>query len=337
MNPSTALQFGPYTLPGRLALSPMAEFTNWPQRLLCQEHGAAFACTEMVKAKFVAQRHADTLKILERHPDERLCGGQICGSDEAELAAAAQILTRELGYHFVDFNIACPIRRIVADGAGGGLLATPHKVEKLVRLLAEAAAPAPVSVKMRSGLDENSINAEDNARAAEAGGARLIAVHPRTVRQGYGGLADHAVLARVKAAVRVPVVGGGDVRGPADAQRLLNQGACDVVYFGRGAVGNPWIFSRSAALIEQGRELPEPAPTELFRQFRQHAAWLVEHMGEHDACRHLRKLSREYAKRLPSPVLQGRFYDSFKELERFEDVAGKLGFLAQAIANGLEA
>ncbi|MCZ7646424.1 MAG: tRNA-dihydrouridine synthase [Planctomycetota bacterium] len=321
---ATAAAIGPHPLPTRFALSPMADFTSWPLRLLAQEFGAAFSCTEMVKAKFVAQRHPETLKILARHPAERLVGGQICGADETELAEAARVLVGELGFPFVDFNLACPIRRVVSDGAGGGLLAHPEKVERLVRVLVAAAAPAPVTVKMRSGLDESSITAVEVARAAEAGGAALIALHPRTVRQGYGGKADHGVVAAVKQAVRVPMVGGGDMRSPADAVRLLAESGCDLVYFARSATGDPWIFHRARARLDTGAEPPPPGEAEVRAVFRRHVAMLIEHLGERDACLHARRLAREYMGRLPEDRAAG-FYEALKRVETLAEVEAALG------------
>ncbi|MCW8131603.1 MAG: tRNA-dihydrouridine synthase [Planctomycetota bacterium] len=320
------LRIGSHEIRGRFALSPMAEFTSWPMRVLSQEYGAAFACTEMVKAKFVAQRHDETMRELRRHPSERLCGGQVCGGQEDELAAAARILVHELGFPFVDFNIACPIRRIISDGAGSGLLGDPPKVERLVRILREASAPAPVTVKMRSGLDEKNITAVEAALAAEAGGAVLIALHPRTARQGYGGLADHSVVAKVKAAVKIPVVGGGDMKTPADAVRLMRETGCDAAYFARAAIGDPWIFARAQALLETGAEPVGPTVDEWRAVFRRHAALLREHLGDREACLHLRKLSREYAKRLAESSAQ-RLYASLQKvetMEQFEDALAQI-------------
>lgn len=315
--PDQPLRIGPHEVTGRFALSPMAEFTSWPMRVLSQELGAAFTCTEMVKAKFVVQRHEETMRELRRHTDERLCGGQLCGGGADELAEAARILVHELGFPFVDFNIACPIRRIVSDGAGSGLLSDPAKVERLVRVLREAAAPAPVTVKMRSGLDEKSITAVEVARAAETGGAVLIALHPRTARQGYGGRADHTVVAKVKAAVGIPVVGGGDMKTPADAVRLLRETGCDAAYFARAAIGNPWIFRRAQVLYETGIEPPGPDAVEWRAVFRRHAQWLLEHLGERDSCMHLRKLSREYARRLACDAAREEIGAAIQKLETF--------------------
>ncbi|MBI3830646.1 MAG: tRNA-dihydrouridine synthase [Planctomycetes bacterium] len=329
-SPVPELRIGPHKVRGRFALSPMAEFTSWPMRVLAQEFGAAFTCTEMVKAKFVVQRHAETMRELRRHPGERLCGGQLCGGDADELAEAARILAHELDFPFVDFNIACPIRRIVSDGAGSGLLSDPAKVERLVRVLREAAAPAPVTVKMRSGLDEKSITAVAVARAAEAGGAVLIALHPSTARQGYGGQADHAVVAQVKAAVGIPVVGGGDMQTPADAVRLMRESGCDAAYFARAAIGDPWIFRRAQVLFETGSEPPAPDPEEWRAVFRRHALWLLEHLGERETCLHLRKLSREYARRLAREDARKAAGAAMQKLERFSEFEERLDALIAA-------
>lgn len=328
----TALTIGPHAVAGRFALSPMAEFTSWPMRLVSQDFGAAFACTEMVKARFVAQRHPETMRELRRHADEHLCGGQLCGGDPAELAAAARILVQELGFPFVDFNIACPIRRIIADGAGSGLLDDPPKVERLVRELVRAAAPVPVTVKMRSGLDEQRITAVAVAQAAEAGGAAMLALHPRTARQGYGGAADHTVVAKVKAAVGIPVVGGGDMRTPADGVRLMRETGCDAAYFARAAIGDPWIFKRAQALLDTGAEPAGPGLDEWREVLVRHARLLLEHLNERETCLHLRKLSREYARHLPE-ALRPALAQALQQLEVFADFEPALnGVLAQVPA-----
>ncbi|MCK6474193.1 MAG: tRNA-dihydrouridine synthase [Planctomycetes bacterium] len=325
MQPALAeLRLGSHVLSGPFGLSPMAQFTCWPLRVLCQEHGASFSCTEMVKARFVVEGDPETMRILERHPSERLCGGQICGADEEELAGAARILTRELGFPFVDFNIACPIRRIVSDGAGGGLLADPPKVERLVRVLRDAADPAPVTVKMRSGLDEANITAVEVARAAEAGGAAMIALHPRTVRQAYGGKADHAIVEAVAKAVRVPVVGGGDVRSAPEAVAMLRDRGCALVYFARAATGDPWIFARAQALLETGAEPPLPDAREVCAVFRRHLDMLIEHLGEETACRHARRLAKDYAAHLQPPEAREAFYAALCQLSTREQAEAAL-------------
>lgn len=318
---SDSIRLGPHALSGRFALAPMAEFTSWPLRLLCQEFGAALACTEMAKARFVLARDPETRRILTRHPAERLCGAQLCGSDEGELAAAARVATKELGFPFVDLNLACPIRRIVSEGAGGALLAEPAKVERLTRAAAQAAAPAPVTVKIRSGLDEKRVTAVEVAQAAQAGGAALVTVHPRTVRQGHAGKCDERVIAAVKAALRVPVMGGGDLRQADAAVRLLRETHCDLVYFARAAVGDPWIFLRARRLYETGAEPPGPDAAEFLRVFRRHAEGLCEHLGAETACRRLRRLAREYQRMLPEARLRRAFHERMRSVETMGQVA----------------
>jgi tRNA-dihydrouridine synthase B len=317
------LSLGPYRLNGRFALSPMAEFTSWPLRLLCQEFGAVLSCAEMVKARFVVARDADTLRLLSRRPDERLCGGQLCGADPAQVAAAAEILVRELRFPFVDLNMAGPVRRILFEGAGGALTADPARVEKLVRATVQAIAPVPVTVKLRAGLDEGRVTAVEAAQAAEAGGAALVAIHPRTVKQGYSGRADHRVTAAVRAALRIPVMGGGDLRTAQDAVRLLRETGCDLAFFGRAAIGDPWIFSRATRLWEGAGEAEACASmemSEVLRVFRRHVEGLLELLGEERACLHVRRLAGEYAGRISDPLRRSEFRGALSRAERWADV-----------------
>lgn len=295
------------------ALAPLAEFTAWPLRLICQEFGAAFACTEMAKARFVITRDEATRKILERHPEERCCGAQLCGADPAELADAAALLVHELKFPFVDLNAACPRRRIIFEGAGAGLLADPPRLERIVRAMAEAVRPATVSVKLRSGIQPDCVMAVDAARAAEAGGAALLAIHPRFASQGYGGRPDHAVSAAVKAAVRVPVMVGGDLRHPREAQALLQRTGCDRAFFGRAAIGAPWIFG-----VKPDEPLFPGWPR--FRSvFRRHIELLAQYLGESEACLRARRLAREYAGVLPEAEGQA-FYAALKNVTALEQI-----------------
>jgi nifR3 family TIM-barrel protein len=298
----------------------MAEFTSWPLRLLAQAFGASFACTEMVKARFVLRKHPATMKVLVRHPSERLCGAQICGDDPDVMAGAARFLVQDLTFPFVDLNLACPIRRIFGEGAGGALLKSPERVEQMVRTVRDAVAPAPVTVKMRSGMDRRSITAVEVAVAAERGGAALIAIHPRTVRQGYEGKPDHGITTRVADAVALPVVAGGDVRSASEAVRLLRETGCGLVHVARAAIGDPWIFSRADALLKTGTEPALPCRQSFASVFLKHAEWLAEHMGEHRACRHVRRLSKAYAKRIEDQGLSTRFYEALRFVESIAEV-----------------
>jgi nifR3 family TIM-barrel protein len=305
-------QLGPYALPSRCALAPLAEFTAWPLRLLCQESGAAFACTEMVKARFVVTCDAATLKVLERHPDEQLCGAQLCGADPGELAEAAARLVHELGFPFVDLNAACPRRRIIFDGGGAGLLTEPARLERIVRAMADAASPAPVTVKLRSGVRPDQMLAVEAARAAEAGGAALIAIHPRFASQGYTGRPDHAVSAAVKTAVRVPVMAGGDLHHPREAEDLLRRTGCDLAFLGRVAIGAPWVFALSA------EDPLFPGWPRFLSVFRRHVAMLEGYLGEGEACLRVRRLAKEYARAIPDAGEQAAFYDALKGITSLE-------------------
>jgi nifR3 family TIM-barrel protein len=249
------VHIGPHRFSGRFFLAPLAGVSDRPFRLLCRELGAAFAYTEMVSAHGLLHGSAQTEAYLDRDPSETPFAVQLFAAEPEVLAAGARAAV-ERGADLVDLNMACPVKKVCGTGAGAALAREPGRVEAAVRAVREAAGVA-VTVKIRAGWDQQSVNAVEVARAAEAGGAAAVALHGRTRAQGYAGEADWGLLARVKRAVSVPVLGSGDVWSAADALRMADETGCDFVLVARGACGNPWIF-RDLAAAERG--LPAPGP-----------------------------------------------------------------------------
>jgi tRNA-dihydrouridine synthase B len=274
--------------PGSVVLGPMAGITEAPFRGICKRMGARLTYTEMVSAKGLHYNpdSAASKALLTFSAEETPCGVQIFGSEPEIMAdqAARIVSERDGDVALIDINMGCPMSKVTAKGEGAALMRTPELAASIVSRVTESCG-VPVTVKFRSGWDENARNAAEFARVMEAAGAVAIAVHGRTRAQFYRGRADWDVLAEVKSAVSVPVIGSGDVFSAADAKAMLEQTGVDVVMVARGAQGNPWIFREAAALIERDVVLPPPTAFERIDVAREHAHALLEFGGEHTAPR----------------------------------------------------
>src|SRR5579863_95579 len=241
-------------------LAPMAGVTDTVFRRVIRSLGACgLIMTEFTSAEGLTRNSARTLHYLYFDADEHPIAAQIFGSDPQVMASAAA-LTQELGFDQVDINLGCPVKKVVKCGGSGLLRDLPH-LEKLLGKV-RAAVTIPLTIKIRSGWDENNIVAVDVARMAERIGVEAIAVHPRTRMQGYAGSANWSVIRAVKQAVRIPVIGNGDIRTPQDAVRMIDETGCDAVMIGRAASSNPWIFRQIADYLATGRY---DEPTEMDR------------------------------------------------------------------------
>lgn len=266
------MRLGRISLAHPFTLAPLEEHSSLPFRLLARRQGASLVWTERLDAADVAVVDRRARKLLGTVPHEAPRGAQLCGRDPAVLAEAARQAVAA-GFDLVDLNCDCPVRRVVGAGAGGALMAEPERIGHIVAALV-AAVPVPVTVKLRSGPDPATCTAPDAARLAAEAGATAISIHARSVAQGYAGEADWTVIATVKAAVSIPVLGGGSIRTAADAVRMLRQTGADGVAIGRGALGQPWIFRLARALwngapvappslVERGRILLDLVDEEL--------------------------------------------------------------------------
>ncbi len=295
---SPPVRIGPHAFAGRFFLAPLAGVSDRPFRKICREMGAALAYTEMVSALGLLHGSAQTERYLDRDPEERPFAVQIFASEPEALARGAEAAVRH-GADLVDINMACPVKKVCGTGAGAALARDPERVLAAVAAVRRASG-VPVTVKIRTGWDEASVNCAEVARAAEAGGASAVALHGRTRAQGYTGAASWALIRAVKQAVAIPVLGSGDVWSAADALRMAAETGCDAVLVARGACGYPWIFSELAC-AERGEPLPPPPGRDAWAEVvMRHVALQIEHRrrqrpeesaeeAERSALRELRK------------------------------------------------
>ncbi len=279
-----SIQIGQVTIDTELALGPMAGVTNLPFRLLCKEQGVGLLYSEMVSAKGVMYHNKNTGELIETVPEEHPIALQLFGENPTIMGEQAKVL-EEQPFDFFDINMGCPVPKVVNNGEGSALMKNPKRVYEIVDAMVRAQAK-PVMVKIRKGFEEP--NAVEVAKAAEAAGAAAIAVHGRTRNQYYSGEADWKCIREVKEAVRVPVIGSGDVTCPQDAVAMKEQTGCDIVMIARAARGNPWIFSQCKAYMEQGILLPKPEVSEVVEMALRHTKMMVDWKGERLALREMR-------------------------------------------------
>ncbi len=279
------------------ALAPLAGITDSVYRRICVEHGAAPVMTEMVSSEGLVRGHPSdkTRRYLRFHPVERPVGFQFFGADPAIMGEAVR---RSLDPRpdFIDINAGCPMKKVVARGAGSALLRDLPLLGRIVRSVADAAGSIPVTVKIRSGWDHENINAVDVAKTCVENGARAIIVHPRPRSQLFSGSADWSVIRMVKEAVNVPVVGSGDVKCGRDALRMIDETGADAVMIGRGAMGNPWIFREAAAILSGGEAPAPPSMDERLDLALRHLDTLASEVSERFAVLNMRKFFGWYSR-----------------------------------------
>lgn len=272
-----------------VCLAPMAGYSDRAMRRVCFELGAEYSVTEMVSAKAVVFGDRKTAALARICEDEGPVSLQIFGSEPSVMAEAAGILTEraEVKPVTIDINMGCPVNKIFNNGEGSALMRSPELIEKIVRAVSDGTY-LPVTVKIRSGVDSSSINAVECALAAEDGGAALVCVHGRTRVQMYGGSADREIIKNVKSSLHIPVIANGDILSGEDAVSMLRDTGADGVAVGRGAVGNPFIFSEIRAALE-GRPYTAPTLDERVRIALLQLSIAVEEKGERQAVTEARK------------------------------------------------
>ena len=294
MNRRMKLTIGNVVLETPVVLAPMAGVTNLPFRMLCREMGCGLVCTEMISAKAVyyARRTA-----FEKNRSSRI----LLAADESKRPVSMQLFCSEpelLGeiaaflepgpYDIIDFNMGCPVPKVVNNHEGSALMREPKLAGEILRAMVRA-VKKPVTVKIRKGFDEAHVNAVEIAKIAEDAGISAITVHGRTREQYYSGTADWEIIRQVKAAVSIPVIGNGDIFKAEDAVRMMEETGCDGIMVARGARGNPWIFREIREFMKTGRIPPRPDSTKLREMILRHGRMLSEFKGEGTAMREMRK------------------------------------------------
>ena len=323
LNLDVMMKLGSLQLSGNLVLAPMSGVTDYPFRRLAKEFGCCLVFTEMVSAEGLLRKGKSFLRIGE---DEHPLSVQLFGSTPKVIAEAAQ-MAEGMGVDAIDINMGCPAKQVVKTGAGADLMRFPEKVKGIL-IEVRRRVKCPLTIKIRSGWDGQHINAVEISRIAEGSGIDAIFIHSRTRDQGFSGCADWDLIAKVKKAVRIPVVGNGDVATPSLARKMLEETGCDGVMIGRGAFGNPWIFDPKNFGPPATKSMIQPSLEERQRVIKYHFSLLQRYYGEKGAMREIRKHAARYTKGLPSSVF---FRSTMHHLEESEEFFETLRFYFESI------
>ncbi len=310
------LKIGGIKLANNCILAPMAGVTDLPFRLLCRRQGAGLVCMEMVSAKAICYGNKNTQALMEIHPQEGPVSLQLFGSEPEVVSEAARRI-QDRPFDILDFNMGCPVPKVTGNGEGSALMRQPKLAEEILRKLVRA-VEKPVTVKIRKGYDGDHVNAVEIARIAQDCGVAAVAVHGRTREQFYSGKADWDIIARVKEAVDIPVIGNGDVDSPQAARAMLDYTGCDGVMIGRAAQGNPWLFGRVVHFLETGELLPGPGPEQVRETALEHARLLAAYKGEYTGVREMRKHLAWYTSGYPHSAAFRRRINTVQTMEELE-------------------
>ncbi len=296
-------------------LAPMAGMADMAFRELCADYGAGYTVTEMVSSKGLTMGDKKSAMLLTLGEREGKAGAQIFG-DNPEIMAEAAVKCLEFKPDIIDINMGCPAPKVAMNGGGASLMKNPRLAGEIVKAVSQA-VDIPVTVKIRKGWDDNSVNAVELAKILEENGAAAIAVHGRTRMQMYSGEVDYDIIRRVKEAVDIPVIGNGDITDVQSAAIMLEKTGCDAIMIGRGALGNPWIFQQINAYLNECRVIPEPTLTEKMTVMLAHIKKIIEYKGEYTGIREARHHAGYYTKGLRGGA---KFRAEMGSLEGFEQL-----------------
>ncbi|MCQ2493139.1 MAG: tRNA dihydrouridine synthase DusB [Lachnospiraceae bacterium] len=309
------LKIGNVELENNIVLAPMAGVTDLPFRILCRELGAGMVCMEMISAKALSYHNKNTVDLMKIYEGEHPVSMQLFGSEPELIGEVVEEINNNPN-DILDFNMGCPVPKVVNNGEGSALMKNPDLAFKIMEQLVKHSTK-PVTVKFRKGFDSEHVNAVEIAKAAEAAGVNAVAVHGRTRAQYYSGEADWDIIGQVKAAVSIPVIGNGDVTGPEKAKRLTEMTGCDGIMIGRGAEGNPWIFRDVKHYLETGELLPAPTREEKKAVAIRHAELMLQYKGEYIATKEMRKHLAWYTAGMPN---SSKFRQRINSMETMEQL-----------------
>ncbi|HBG4727297.1 TPA: tRNA dihydrouridine synthase DusB [Clostridioides difficile] len=315
------MKIGNLKLKNKVFLSPMAGVTDLPFRLICKEQGCGLLYTEMINGKALCYDDENTKKMLKIEEEEHPVAVQIFGSEPEFMGRAAEIMN-DYSNEILDINMGCPAPKVVKNGDGSALMKNPKLAEEVLRAVVKN-SKKPVTLKIRKGWDDNSVNAVEIAKIAEDCGISALAIHGRTREQFYSGKADWDIIAEIKKNLSIPVIGNGDVFTIEDSINMLDKTGCDAIMIGRGAQGNPWIFKRINHYMNTREILPEPTLNEKISTAIKHLKLAVEEHGEYVAVREMRKHIAWYLKGLRNSA---KLRDEINKIEDYQEVVSKLEY-----------
>ncbi len=319
-------KIGKIEIENQIVLAPMAGISNPAYMKIVEEMGAGYAVTELISAEAIIRGNKKTLDMLKGIDNLSMpVAVQIFGSNIESMVQASKIITNLYQNVFIDINMGCPVPKVATRAqAGSALLKNPDKVYEIVKSVVEA-VPIPVTVKIRSGWDSNSINAVEIAKIIEKAGAKAVAVHPRTRSQGYTGKADWSIIKQVKESVKIPVIGNGDVKSCYDAKRMMEETGCDAVMIGRGVLGNPWLIKECVDYLEK-ETIPTPISLEdRINMLERHFNLLLETKNDKLALLEIRSHAAWYLKGISgTSEYKNRLFQT-KTKEEFQLLLKELG------------
>lgn len=327
-NQNQQVKIGNVTLDNMTVFAPLAGITNLPMRLIAKEEGCGLVCSEMVSSYGLVYQSRKTQKIMDSDAREKPLSVQIFGAEPAVMAEAA-CMVEAYGADILDINFGCSVRKILKSGSGSALMRTPDIAQAVIDAVRKA-VKIPLTIKIRTGWDRSGDQAFETARMAEDSGVDAIAIHPRLASQGFGGKADWSLIKAIKDQCRIPVIGNGDIVTAEDAVRMQNETGCDAVMIGRGAIGNPWIFSQVAALFREESAQAVAMDTRVDMMVR-YLRESVTYLGEENACYMMRSRLGWFVKGMPHC---SRFRESIKhissESEAFDIIENYRGSISAA-------
>ncbi|MFA5200104.1 MAG: tRNA dihydrouridine synthase DusB [Candidatus Omnitrophota bacterium] len=290
------LEIGKLKLQSNLIMSPMAGITDLPFRMLCRKFAAELAFVEMINCRSISHKSRRTKQMLSTLPEDRPLGVQILGCEEQYILKSLEVL-RNYKFDILDFNAACPAKKVARRGEGASLLREPKKLKKILKLIVKNTW-LPVSIKMRIGWDKDSVNAKDIALLAQDCGVNAIFIHGRTKTQEYSGTVDYDVIRQVKKAIKIPLIASGDILSVKLAKKMLDETGCDGLAVARGSLGNPWIFREIREYLKTGKVIARPAKNEIAKVMLEHLNSSIDFYGPKNGVIIFRKFYSWYTKGL---------------------------------------